>query len=268
MEPVVGIFESRAAAARAGQELRRRGFREDGIQLLLPISPVEEYVPPLDDAERPGIGQAIGGVVGGVAGATAGLGLGALTASFLIPGIGAVAAVGSAAAALAGIAGAIGGAGAGAAVEEATRSGLPHDELYLYEDALSRGKGVLFALVESEEEAGEARRLLEEAGAESLDAARRRWWLGVEIHERGHAPDPRSGGSELAATVYGKGFLSALRPELEGVPYESAVFRLQERMGDLAREPAFRLGFERGSEAARRRSEELAVEKTTRPKKA
>ena len=139
MEPVVGIFVSRKDAAEASVRLRSQGFAPERVQLLLPSTPHAEDVIPTEDAEQSGVGQAVGGVVGGAMGASAGLGLGAVAASLLVPGVGAVTAVGLAAAALFGAGGAVGGAALGGALEEKSREGLPRDEAYLYEDALEAG---------------------------------------------------------------------------------------------------------------------------------
>src|SRR5262245_44592383 len=131
MEPIVGIFSSRAKAQDAAVRLEAQGFAKDRISMLLPgavTSTAIEAAVPTEEAEQSGVGQAIGGVVGGAAGASAG----ALAASLLIPGVGAVTAIGLAAA-LFGTAGAIGGVKAGGALEK-TRHGIPKDELYLYED--------------------------------------------------------------------------------------------------------------------------------------
>lgn len=253
MEPVVGIFESRAAAAQAAADLRSNGFPEPRIQMLLPISdPATDEEPPHEDAEQPGVGRALGGVVGAATGASAGFGLGAITASFLIPGIGPVAAVGLAGAAIFGVVGAIGGATAAAAGEAASRTGIPKDELYLYEDALARGKGVVFALVDSDAEADDVRQRLARAGAESLDAARRQWWVGIE--QLGAQTGPQDGRKTLEI-AYRMGFFAALHPEIADQSYDAALPRLRRKMGTLVGEPAFRRGFERGSEEARRRQD-------------
>ena len=50
----------------------------------------------------------------------------------------------------------LGGAAVGAALDRNLREGLPKDELYVYEDALRRGKTVVIALGENEEEAARA----------------------------------------------------------------------------------------------------------------
>lgn len=254
MEPIAGIFPSRASAEEASRRLRERGFPDDRVSMLLPDGPISEdaveAVVPTEDAEQSGVGQAIGGVVGGAAGASAGV----LAASLLIPGVGAVTAVGLAAA-LFGAAGAVGGAKAGGALEK-TRHGIPKDELYLYEDALSHGKGVVFAHPESDEEARIARGALESAGAESLEAARDAWWVGIRDVEKSHY-DSAEGDFESAEEVYRQGFLAALQPEFRGARFEEVSARLKARFGDVVDHTAFRQGYARGAARARERSSVL-----------
>ena len=163
-------------------------------------------------------------------------------------------AIGIAAAALLGVIGAAGGAAAGNALEEESREGLPRDEAYLYEDALSRGKGVLFARVESKQEESAVRQLLEASGAESLDVAREKWWVGIR--------DPRSEAYATEATptenAYRRGFLAALQPDMGGKRYADVMSPLHRRLGDVAFSEAFRRGFLRGGKVASTRAAELA----------
>ena len=245
MEPVVGIFVSRKDAAEASVRLRSQGFAPERVQFLLPSTPHAEDVIPTEDAEQSGVGQAVGGVVGGAMGASAGLGLGAVAASLLVPGVGAVTAVGLAAAALFGAGGAVGGAALGGALEEKSREGLPRDEAYLYEDALRQGRSIVFAIPESEAEERTAKQVLEESGAESLDAAREAWWVGLRDSERAHyeAAGPEFGPAEKA---YRHGFVSALHPENRGQKHAVRAAALRERHGELADTEPFRRGYERG----------------------
>lgn len=259
MEPIVGIFGSREAAESAARALRRRDFPAEHISLLLPgaMSPTAaEDVVPTEEAEAPGIGEAVGGVVGAAAGASAGFGAGALVASLLVPGIGAVTAVGLAAAALFGAAGAIGGVKAGEALEE-TRTGIPKDELYLYEDALAHGRGILFVEPRTEEEERLARAILRSSGAESLEAAREAWWVGIRESEKAHY-DALAGDFESAEEVYRAGLLGALQPECRGKTFEEAAPILRRRFGGAVEHAAFRQGYSRGVERAREREEALS----------
>ncbi len=255
MEPVVGIYPSRAEAEQAARRIHALGLG-DRVELLLPGEMAMEQSLPTDGAEQPGVGQALGGVVGAATGASAGFGLGAVTASLLIPGVGAVTAIGLAAAALLGMLGAAGGVAAGNALEEQSRRGLPRDEAYLYEDALVRGKGVLFARVESREEERAVRQLLDASGAESLDVAREKWWVGIRDP---HAELAATDSSEQTETAYRRGFLAALQPGMEGKAYADVMSVLRRRSGDVALSEAFRLGFRRGGAVAATRSAALAA---------
>jgi hypothetical protein len=255
MEPVVGIFPTRVDAERAAREIRFLGFSGARIELLLPgKDPLEHPDLPTEEAESPGVGQALGGVVGAAAGASAGFGLGAVTASLLVPGLGVVTAIGLAAAAMLAVVGAAGGAAAGGALEKESREGVPRDEIHLYEDALARGKGVLFAIVETEEEENEARRLLEAAGAESLDAARQDWMVGIRDPESGQRT---TASPDLLENVYRRGFQVALQPGIDGRPYEQALEDLRQRAGDVALSKAFQKGYSRGAAVAKARIGEL-----------
>ena len=209
------------------------GFSVDRIELLLPGSrrlEAELETVPTEEAEQSGVGQAVAGVIGGAAGASAGFGLGAATASLLIPGVGPVTAIGLAAAALFGAAGAAGGVAAGKALEDSTRSGIPRDELYLYEDALAHGKSVLFARPESEEQADWARGQLAAAGAESLDAARHAWWIGIRDAEKAHY-ESEAADFESVEDIYRRGFLAGLRPDLAGMSFDKARPALERQLG-------------------------------------
>lgn len=259
MEPIVGIFGSRASAESAARALRERGVPADRVSLLLPgeVAPAAlEEMAPAEDAEAPGVGQAVGGVVGAAAGASAGFGAGALAASLLVPGVGAVTAVGLAAAALFGAAGAIGGVKAGEALEE-TRTGIPRDELYLYEDALAHGRGIVFVEPRTEAEERAARAILLSSGAESLEAAREAWWVGIRDTEKAHY-DAKHGDFESAEQLYRAGLLGALQPRCRGKAFEEAVPLLRRRFGDAVEHAAFRQGFARGVERAKEREETLA----------
>jgi hypothetical protein len=248
MDTVVGIFPSRSGAEGAARDLRSRGIPFDHIQLLLPeTADADISALPTDDAEQPGMGKAVGGVVGGALGASAGMGLGAAAASLLVPGIGAVTAIGFAAAALLGAGGVIGGAKAGEALEEKTQQGLPKDELYLYRDALARGHAILVVLADSEKEAEKARQALEEAGAESLDAARESWWVGIREPEKEHYEEA-GGHFEADELDYRRGFVAALHPERHGKRFEDAHSVLRQQYGESCETEAFRRGYERGSQ--------------------
>jgi len=249
MDSEVGIFPDRARTEAAARQLRESGFDPDHIEMLLPGEAyLTDELVETDDAEQPGVGRAVGGVVGGTVGATAGLGLAATAASLLVPGIGPITAVGLAAAALFGTAGAVGGAAAGGALEEHSQHGLPHDELYLYRDALTHGKGVVFVRPATHDEAKRARTVLQSAGAESLDAARDRWWVGLRDIERQHyGPD-----FDAHENAYRRGYVAALHPRRSSLDYDAALPGLRSDAGDVADHAAFRRGYERARDASAR----------------
>ncbi len=240
MEPVVGVFRSRKDAASAAMALRLRGLPPDRIQLLLPgdAKGLEELIA-TDDAEQSGVAKAIGGVTGGAMGASAGLGIAAAVASLTLPGIGAVTAIGLAAAALFGAGGAVAGAAVGDALEDKTTRGLPRDEIYLYEDALAHGRAVLFATPESDEEAESVRAALAEGGAETLDAARESFWVGIRDAEKQHYESAGSVASfHTVEGAYRRGYVAGI----SGVASSEGTLR------NDAEKDAYRRGFERGRE--------------------
>jgi hypothetical protein len=245
VEPIVGIFTSSADAERAAESLSRNGIPRDRLSVLTPRASEAEIHRrlPTADTEQPGVGKAVGGVVGGAVGATAGVGLGALAAA-AVPGFGALAAAELLGAALLGAGGAVGGAAAGGALDEKVTRGLPKDELYLYENALSTGHSIVFALAD-ESEADRVRTALAAEGAESLDAARESWWVGIRDAER--ADYERDGGDFAAAEpAYRRGFEMAMRPAFRGRSYEDASNELRDSSPEHFGLGEFKRGYERG----------------------
>lgn len=246
MKSTVGIFTSREDAERAVETLRSMGIANDDISLLAPGESEKKLEAiATTETEQPGMGKALGGVVGGALGTASGMSLGAAAASLLIPGVGPVIATGIIGAALLGAGGAIGGAAAGGALEEGMADGLPRDELYLYEDALRQGRSVVIALTRDDEEDEAARDAMGQAGAESLDAARQDWWLGLrDAEEEDYS---QQGGDFITdESHYRSGFQSALHPRLRGKSYDESADFLNECYGDLCNARAFRRGYERG----------------------
>lgn len=252
MISVVGIFTDRTAADRAIEGLHALGIPRENINLLTPEATQQQLAAvPTTDAEQPGIGQAIGGVVGGAMGASGGL-LGATVASALIPGIGTVTAIGLAAVGLLGLAGgALAGVAAGGALEDSLSQGLPKDELFIYKDALQHGRTVVIGLTEDTEQAEAARQMLAQAGAESLDAARDAWWLGMRDAEA-ETYMAEGGDFHQDESVYRRGFEAALSREAAGRSYDDARGYLRAHYGDVCDQEAFRRGYARAREYAAR----------------
>jgi hypothetical protein len=246
VESVVGIFRSVEAARRGAAAVSRAGIPAERLSVLTPRSSEGEIHSRIQttDTEQPGMGKAVGGVVGGVVGATTGMGLGALAASLLVPGFGAIAAAELLGAALVGAGGIAGGVAAGEKLDDKASRGLPKDELYLYEDAIRRGHSVVFALV-NEREADVARSALAAEGAESLDAARESWWVGIRDAERA---DYERDGADFAAAepAYRRGFEAAMRPRFHGRSFEEASNDLRDLYPEYFGLDDFRCGYERG----------------------
>jgi hypothetical protein len=180
MQSVAGIFTDRQSAERAANALRAPSVAGERVSTLAPgTSPAEAAARvPTDEGEQPGIGPVLGGVVGTAAGATGGMHIALAAAVTVFPLIGPVIVTGLLAGA---IVGATAGVAIGRALENHLTEGLPKDELLVYEEALRRGRSVVIALVESDDRAQAGRAILEQAGAETVDAARASWGVGLTV---------------------------------------------------------------------------------------
>ena len=152
----VGYFSSRAAADRAFDDLVRAGFDRDNISI---VGRGREGGTGLadDDHVSAGEGAAIGGIAGLLIGA----------AAMLIPGIGPIVAIGPLTAALTGavtggVTGAVVGGIAGALID----AGVPEEDARWYDERMRTG-GYLVSVRTNESRHGEARRILDAAGAET-----------------------------------------------------------------------------------------------------
>ena len=196
------------------------------------------------DTERPLIGTVLGGLVGFAVSGGGGL-LGAELLGILIPGVGPILTVGTVAVALLAAAGAVGGAEVGSIIERAFTTGIPKDEVFIYEDALRKGRTVLIALCKDDIQVEAAHRMLRGAGAESIDAARHNWWIGLRGAEE-ETYTAQGGDFAFDEPAYRRGFEAALHPETHGKSYEEALDDLRERYHDVYERACFRQGYERG----------------------
>ena len=246
MKTVVGILRSRSDAELMAERLRTIGIKNENINLLSPeTSPDELAKIPTTETEQPGVGPVLGGVVGVALGAAGGMGLGTAVATLLVPGVGPVLALGLAGAALLGAGGAAGGAAVGAALEDAMGSGLPVDELFVYEDALRQGRTVVIAFADDDAQAEQARRSMQESGAETVDAAREAWWVGLRDDEKAHYSVENRDFEEQERT-YRHGYEGALHPVVRGKSYSEAAGHLTALYPKDHHEDSFRRGYERG----------------------
>src|SRR5580692_9135428 len=249
MKAVTGVFRSSADAERAVRQMCSTGIPEDRITILTPGSSEGKLQSvPNVTTEQPGMGKAIGALLGGAAGLSAG----PLVMSALIPGVGPITAIGLLAGAFAGAAGAGIGAAAGGKAENSMTDGLPEDELFVYEDALRKGRSVVITLANDEVEASVFRELLKAEGAESVDAAREQWWIGLRSAEREHYSGHSRNFTE-DEKFYRLGFESALHARTRCKEYDQVLAEMDAKIeevelqypGKQAAEP-FRKGYERG----------------------
>ena len=239
MKSVVGIFKTRQEATKAANLLQAAGFEGSNVILLACCNESDIEAVPAEDAEQPGMGKAIGSVVGGAMGLSAG----AIVGSFLLPGIGPVLAVAFGAAA-GGVGGAVAGGAAGGALENIWSRGVPKDEIFFYEDALRQGRAVVVGLSEHDHQIGAGRKVMEKAGAETLDAAREKWWIGLRDAEEAVYSRPTE--FKDVERMFQRGFAAALEPEVRGWSLQQAAQYLKENYPDCYAEESFRRGFERG----------------------
>ena len=248
MKAVSGVFRSRADAQRAMAEMESVGLPESQITLLTPetIEKGLQTVPAVA-GEQPGMGKAIGAVLGGSAGLS-----GAALVIAAIPGVGPITAIGLLGSAVLAAAGASIGAVAGGKLENSMTEGLPEDELFVYEDALRKGRSVVIALTDDEAAATRLRELLRAEEAEAVDAAREQWWIGLRDAEREHYSTLGKNFGE-DEKFYRLGFESALHARTRCKEYDQVMGEMTAQIEDLERQypgvnvaEPFTRGYERG----------------------
>jgi hypothetical protein len=248
MESVTGVFRSRSDAQRVMADVRSLGVTEERVTLLTPGHAELQSVPVVT-GEQPGMGKAVGAVLGASA-ALSGVPL----IAAVIPGVGPIAALGLLGAAILGAAGAGIGAVAGGKLENAMTEGIPEDELFVYEDALRKGRSVVIALASDEPEAARLRELLRREGAEAIDAARDQWWIGLRDVERERYSSFGRNFSE-DEQFFRLGFQAALHARTRCKEYDQVLSEMSVQVEELERQypgaevaEPFTKGFERGRE--------------------
>ena len=250
MKTVTGIFRSRSDADHALAELRSLGVQDDRVTLLTQCSSAKDLQSvPVVTGEQPGMGKAIGAVVGAAAGLS-----GPLVIAAIIPGVGAITALGMLGAAILGAAGASLGAIGGGKLENSMTEGLPEDELFVYEDALRKGRSIVIALAEDEAHASRFRELFKIEGAEAVDAAREQWWTGLRSAEKENY-SIHGGDFGQDEEFYRLGFESALHARTRCKEYDQSLAELSVRVEELERQhpgkhvaEPFARGYRRGRE--------------------
>jgi hypothetical protein len=254
MEAVTGVFATRAAAEEALQKVRKAGIPVDKITLLTPGSAdkidKEIQTIPTDTTEQPGMGNAIGALLGGGVGLTGGALLMAL-----VPGVGPVTALGLLGAAVLGAAGATVGAAAGGKAEMASYEGLPEDEIFVYEDALRKGRSIVITLADDEPSASHIREVLNREGAESIDAAREQWWTGLRAEEASRYTTTRGRNFSDDEKFFRLGFQAAMHARTRCMEFDQVSSAMDAALEDVkcrfpnqnVEEPFLR-GYQRGRE--------------------
>lgn len=246
MQAVTGVFKSQDDAEKAVSQLRSLGIPENRIGIVRPGSAPErlEAGVPVTDTEDPGMGRAMGAAVGGAMGAAGGATAGLAIATLAIPGIGPIVALGMVGAALLGIVGAAAGSAVGDTVEEGLGEGIPHEDVYLYEDALRHGHSIVLAYVEEGDQADRAADALHNAGAEDLDVLRERWWDELREGERTHYLS--HGDFDRDEESYRRGYQAALHPKRRGKAYSDVEADLISAYTGSVLDRPFQAGYERG----------------------
>jgi anti-sigma B factor antagonist len=148
METAIGVFASRDSAEESVKELLQRGVPESSLVFLT-----------RSESEAKTVGKQLGAFTGGFVGGAAGMTAGVAAATLLLPGIGAVFALGFGAAALLGLAGAGAGATTGAAI--AREPGAPQptidqkasEDASFFREVLKEGRSLVVVRTESQETA-------------------------------------------------------------------------------------------------------------------
>ena len=159
MDTAIGVFSSRDRAEQAVKELRQKSVPEQSIVFLT-----------RSESEAKTVAKEFGATIGGFAGGAVGASAGAIAATLLIPGVGAVFALGFGAAALLGLAGAGAGAAAGTAVVHDADAPLPTPDEKCSEDAaffrevLKEGRSLVVVRADSPDIATSACEILDELG--------------------------------------------------------------------------------------------------------
>jgi hypothetical protein len=232
MKALTGVFASASDAERAWSQFREIGVAEDRLTLLTPAGISRTDTAPTVSTEQPGMGKAIGALIG----AGAGLSAGPLLVAALVPGVGPITAVGLLGGAVLAAAGASVGAVAGAKSE----------------DALRKGRSVVIAMAENDAEATRFRELLATEGAESVDAAREQWWIGLRSAEEEHYKiHSRDFGND--EKFYRMGFESALHARTRCKEYDQVMGEMTSQIEDIEKQypginaaEAFEKGYKRG----------------------
>jgi hypothetical protein len=105
----------------------------------------------------------------------------------------------------------------------------------------------VIAFADDEQIAENARAELMRGWAETVDAAREEWWIGLRGAEQEHYTS-QGGDFKVDEARYRLGFESALHPDRRGKLSDDVAANLKQKYGEDSASRAFRLGYERGQQ--------------------
>jgi hypothetical protein len=139
-------------------------------------------------------------------------------------------------------------------IEKATYEGIPEDEIFIYEDALRKGRSVVVALTDDVPSASIVRDVLKKCGAESIDAAREQWWTGLRSAEKSHYT-ANGGNFDNEEIFYRLGFEAALHARTRCMEFDQVSSEMDAALEETQRrhpganvEEPFTRGYQRGRE--------------------
>ena len=159
MDTAIGVFSARDHAEEAVRELRKQGVPDQSIVFLT-----------RSESEAKTISKQLGATVGGLVGGATGMSAGVVAATLLLPGVGAVFALGFGAAALLGLAGAGAGAGVGSfaahdnEAPQPTADGRASEDANFFREVLKEGRSLIVVRADSAEIAKSACAILDQLG--------------------------------------------------------------------------------------------------------
>jgi len=159
METAVGVFASRERAEEAVKDLLRQNVPEQSIVFLT-----------RSENEATTVGKELGAYTGGFMGGAVGMSAGVVAATLLVPGIGAVFALGFGAAALLGLVGAGAGAAAGKSISQDSSAPQPtpdeksREDVAFFREVLKEGRSLIVVRTDSGEVATIACAILDRLG--------------------------------------------------------------------------------------------------------
>ncbi|MFZ3212814.1 MAG: STAS domain-containing protein [Terriglobales bacterium] len=159
METAIGVFASRDRAEEAVKDLLRQNVPEQSIVFLTRA-----------ESEAKTVGKEVGAYTGGFMGGAVGMSAGVAAATLLVPGIGAVFALGFGAAALLGLVGAGAGAAVGKSVSQDSSAPQPtpdeksSEDVAFFREVLKEGRSLIVVRTDSHEVATAACAILDRLG--------------------------------------------------------------------------------------------------------